>query len=167
MDMGFVAAMTAQFYVTSMGLPLEIVMGVTGLFHKERNIAILTTSVNLVISLALVGRLGVVGITIGTIAAYLVQIGCRMGVFFREYAKRSVLPYLADLAQYGAVTLAEAVILYRLAGRVYRSGLAGFLLTALLVAFLALGCSLLPYCRSWKWKSLLETAGRLLRGRSR
>ena len=167
MEMSFVAAAAAQFYVTSMGLPLEIVMGVTGLFHKERNIAILTTSVNLVISLALVRKLGVVGITIGTVAAYLVQTGCRMAVFFREYAKQSAFPYLVDLVQYGIITCVEAAVIYQLTQRVYREGLAGFVLTALLAASLTLAVCFLLYCRSWKWKSIMETAEQLLRGKRR
>lgn len=158
MEMSFVAAIVIQFFVTAMGLPLEIVMGVTGLFHKERNIAIATTIVNLVVSLFLVRSLGVVGIVAGTIAAYLVQIGCRMTVFFREYVKQSAFPYLADMAQYAVVTAAEMALIYPLITRIYGGGFFGFILVAMLAATLTLGADLLLYCRSWKLKSVLEMA---------
>lgn len=154
MEMSFVSASVIQFFFTAMGLPLEIVMGVTGLFHKERNIAIVTTIVNLIISLLLVGRLGVVGIAVGTIAAYLVQLGCRMTVFFREYVKQPALSYLTDIVQYGAVTAAEVVLIYPLTVRIYKGGFFSFFLIAVVAAVLALAADLLLYCRSWKLKSV-------------
>lgn len=155
MEMSFVAAAVGQFFLTAMGLPLEIVMGVTGLFHKERNIAIVTTMVNLVVSLLLVGKLGVVGIAIGTMAAYLVQMGCRIRVFFREYIKQSALSYLWDLVWYAAVTAAETAVIYPLTESVYRGGLFGFLVIAVTAASLSLSVNLLLHCRSWKLRSIL------------
>ena len=164
MEMGVVAAMVIQFFVTAMGLPLEIVMGVTGMFNKERNIAIATTVANLVISLALVRRWGVTGIAIGTIAAYLVQIGCRMTVFFREYVKQSAFSYLTDMVRYAAVTAGEAALLYPLTVRIYGGGFFGFLMVAVTAAVLTGGLNLLLYCRSWKLKSVFETARQAVHG---
>ena len=158
MEKSFVAAIVIQFYVTVMGLPLEIVMGVTGMFHKERNIAIVTTIVNLVISLSLVRSLGVVGIAMGTIAAYLVQIGFRITVFFREYIKRSAFPYLGDMVQYTVVTVSETALIYPFTTHIYGGGLLSFLLIAVTAAVLSLCIVLLLYCRSWKLKSVFETA---------
>jgi len=155
MEMSFVAASVGQFFFTAMGLPLESVMSVTGLFHRERNIAIVTTLVNLVISLLLVGKLGVEGIAIGTIAAYLVQIGCRMRVFFREYIKQSALSYLADLIQYAVLTAAETALIYPLTKRIYSGGFLSFLVIAVTAAALALAANLLLYCKSWKLKSVI------------
>lgn len=163
MGMGFVAANVGQFFFTAIGLPLESVMSVTGLFHKERNIAVVTTLVNLVLSLLLVGSLGAAGIALGTIAAYLVQIGCRMGVFFKEYVKRPVLVYLADLVQYAALTAAETVLIYPLTLRLYRGGLFGLLVIGGMAAALTLGADLLLYCRSWKLRSVLNLAKQAIR----
>ncbi len=162
MEQSVVAAIVIQFFVTAMGLPLEIVMGVTGLFHKERNVAVATAVVNLAVSLSLVKKFGVVGISAGTTAAYLVQIGCRMKVFFREYVKRSPFPYLADLAQYGFVTALEAILLYRLTIGVYKKGLGSFLLIGVLSVVLTLGADLLLYCRSWKLKNMCAMARQIL-----
>lgn len=168
MEMGFVAASVGQFFLTAMGLPLESVMSVTGLFHRERNIAVMTTLVNLAVSLLLVGKLGVAGIAIGTIAAYLVQIGCRMRVFFREYVKQSALSYLADLGQYAVVTMAETALVYPLTRRIYSGGLLSFLVTAVIAAVLVLGTDLLLYCRSWKLRNVFglvrEAVGRRVDG---
>lgn len=160
MEMGFVAAAVGQFFFTAMGFPLEIVMGVTGLFHKERNIAVMTTLVNLVISLLLVGRLGVAGIAIGTIVAYLVQTGGRMAVFFREYVRCTASAYVMDLVQYAAVTAAEVALIYPLTVRIYSGGVFSFIFIAVTAAALSLGADLLLYCRSWKLGSLLAMVGK-------
>lgn len=162
MEMSFVTASVGQFFFTAMGLPLESVMSVTGLFHKEKTIAIMTTLVNLVISLLLVGKLGVVGIAIGTIAAYLVQIGCRMYVFFREYVKQPAVSYLADIAQYAVITAAETALIYPLTKCIYSGGLISLLLIAVMAATLTLAADLLLYCRSWKVKSVVEMVGQVL-----
>ncbi len=158
MEMGFVAASVGQFFFTAMGLPLESVMAVTGLFHRERNIAMITTLVNLAVSLLLVGNLGVAGIAVGTIAAYLVQIGCRMRVFFREYVKQPAFSYLADLTQYAAVTAAETALIYPLTKRIYSGGFLSFLGIAVTAAALAMAVNLLLYCKSWKLKSVFGLA---------
>lgn len=163
MEMSFVAAIVGQFFLTAMGLPLESVMSVTGLFHKERNIAMVTTLVNLVLSLILVGKLGAAGIALGTMAAYLVQIGCRMQVFFCEYVKQSALSYLADLAQYAAFTAVETAVIYPLTKQIYSGSFSSFAVVALAAAALTLTVNLLLYCRSWKMKSIFELMGRLIR----
>ena len=148
---------------TAMGLPMESVMSVTGLFHKERNIAVVTALVNLVLSLLLVGSFGAAGIALGTIAAYLVQIGCRIRVFFKEYVKQSVFAYLADLVQYAALTAAEIVLIYPLTLRLYGGGLLGLLVIGVMAAALALGADLMLYCRSWKLRSVLNLAKQAIR----
>lgn len=165
MEMSFVAASVGQFFFTAMGLPLESVMSVTGLFHRERNVAIVTTLVNLVVSLLLVKKLGVAGIAIGTISAYLVQIGYRMRVFFREYVKQSAISYLADLVQYAAVTVAETALIYPLTQRIYSGGLVSFFVVAVTTAVLALAVNLLLYCRGWKLRSVLELVREAVRNR--
>ena len=162
MEMSFVTAIVIQFFVTTMGLPLEIVMGVSGMFHKERNISIVTTIVNLIISVVLVRRLGVVGIAVGTITAYLVQISCRIAVFFRKYINKSAFSYLADMVQYAAVTAAEVVLIYPLTVHIYGGGLVDFILVAMIAAALALGLDMLLYCRSWKVKSVFEMAKQVI-----
>lgn len=162
MEMSFVAAFVMQFFFTSMGLPLEAVMGVTGLFHRERNIAILTAAVNLAVSLLLVGKLGVAGVAIGTTAAYLVQTGCRIAVFFGEYVKCSCLPYLADLLQYTLLTAAEVALVYGVTTRLYSVG--GFIVIAALAAALPLLINILLYVKNWRLKSVLNMARQLKKG---
>ena len=60
--------------VRIMGLPLSLVMGVTGLFEKEKNVGASSALLNLIVSLALVKPYGMAGVLLGTLLSYLLQI---------------------------------------------------------------------------------------------
>ncbi len=162
MEMGFVAASTAQFFFTAMGLPLEAVMSVTGLFETERKVSILVSVVNLAVSLLLVRSLGIIGVIFGTIAAYLVQIVCRVRIFFKDYVCISPLSYLLDLLQYVVLTCAEITLMYWAATYIYRKG--SFLHFLLMAAVCALGTvllNLLLYAKTRRMKDVLAFAKEL------
>lgn len=156
MGMGFVAASVAQFFFTAMGLPLEAVMSVTGLFETERKVSIAVSVVNLAVSLLLVKRLGIIGVLFGTIAAYLVQIACRMIIFFRKYVGISPLFYLFDLLQYAFLTCAEIAVMYWAAMHIYqKESFWYFLLMAAVCAGGTVLLNLLLYAKTRRMKDVL------------
>lgn len=164
MGMGFVAASVVQFFVTAMGLPLEAVMGVTGLFDRERNVAAITAAVNLAVSLALVVPLGIVGVLAGTVAAYTVQICFRMRLFFRVYAEQSPLTYLWDLLQYILLTCGETAAFYWVSLRIYRQGsVLRFGVTAAVCALGPVALNLAIFARSGRMRELLQLGRGLLK----
>lgn len=71
-----------------LGEPLAVVIGVSGLFEKERKLSILASATNLIVSLALVIPYGLCGVLAGTCLAYAIQIIYRGIVFFRDYVKK-------------------------------------------------------------------------------
>lgn len=163
MGMGFVTASVAQFFFTVMGLPLEAVMSVTGLFDRERNVSVLTAVVNLAVSLALVRPLGIVGVIFGTIAAYLVQIGFRVGIFFRKYVQTSCVPYLWDLTQYLFLTCMEVAGIYQVFIRLYRrDSFMSFLLTAAVCALLSVMINVIVYFKSSRFRYILNKVREML-----
>lgn len=164
MGMGFVALSVGQFFFTVMGLPLEAVMGVTGLFDRERNVAVIVAAVNLTVSLLLVVPLGILGVVAGTIAAYLVQISCRMRLFFRVYVEQSPLAYLSDLLQYILLTCGEIAFFYWVSLRLYRQGnILHFVLTAAVCALGSLALNLALFARSKRMRELLRLGRGLLK----
>ncbi len=162
MEMGFVAVSIAQFFFTAMGLPLEAVMSVTGLFEKERNVAALVAVVNLTVSLVFVTPMGIVGVVLGTIAAYLVQIICRMRLFFRTYVSQPSLPYLMDLVQYMLLACGETAVFYQISLRLYRKGsVPYFLLTAVVCGLGPILLNLLLFARTDRMKAVLDFGKKL------
>lgn len=93
-----------------LGEPLAVVIGVSGLFEKERKLSILASATNLIVSLALVIPYGLCGVLAGTCLAYAIQIIYRGIVFFRDYVKKNGKRYAADFFQYLFLILTEVWI---------------------------------------------------------
>ena len=73
--------------VRIMGLPLSLVMGVTGLFEKEKNVGASSALLNLIVSLALVKPYGMAGVLLGTLLSYLLQILYRYIIYFPGFPR--------------------------------------------------------------------------------
>lgn len=64
--------------------PLWEIMTVSGLFAKDKNISIIGSTANLIISIVLGKKMGINGIFIGTICTYLIQIVLKIRLLYRE-----------------------------------------------------------------------------------
>ncbi len=149
LDPSVVAACVINYVVLLLCLPVTVMMGVTGLFDRERNIAIVSALCNMVLSLGLVKTYGIYGVLAGTLAAYVLQLVCRSVVFHRSYLEQPMARYLCDLAEYLGLALAETLLVKRLAAAVYGTGgWLRLLLLALAAAGLPLGINLLLFGRS-------------------
>lgn len=147
----------ANTYLFIMNLPTSIVMTVSGMFDKERNISVLYAAVNLVISLILVRSLGVVGVLIGTFASYLVQIVFRIHFFFSNYLYTSSAGYVTDMVQYGVLAILETVLTYWTVRIVYQDGgLMRFILAMVICLCIPNIINLLIFMKSWRMQSIVR-----------
>lgn len=156
LDMSVVGALVLNFFVLILSQPIAMVMGVTGLFERERNIAVISGLCNMVLSLGLVNKYGIFGVLAGTLAAYVLQLFYRIYVFYRVYLNSSMRGYLAELLQYALLGFAEVRLIYVLSGYVYGSG--GLMHLFLLVVFAGgtpLALNLLLYGKSRRMRSIL------------
>lgn len=143
-------------YLFIIGLPIMVMMAVSGMFDKERKISILYAAVNLLFSLLLVRPFGISGVLLGTSASYLVQIVFRIGCFFRDYLQRNCTGYVIDMLQYGILAFSETVGTYVVVRRMYRNdSFISFLLAMLLCFFIPNIVNLLIFVRSWRLQSIL------------
>jgi O-antigen/teichoic acid export membrane protein len=144
-------------------LPLGMVMGVTGLFDREKKLSVMVAAVNLAVSLGLVKPLGLNGVLIGTFAAYCVQICYRMSVFFRVYLGQSPVTYGVELAQYVLLSVAEAALAYFATRAVYvRGSLVRFALMLAICIAIPNGINLLVYGKSRRLGEMRGLVRRLL-----
>lgn len=154
-----------NFGLITIGYPLELVMGVTGLFQKEKNLSIATAVTNLVLSLLLVKPLGIVGVQIGTAAAYLVQIFYRTKIFFGEYLHFKAAQYARELLQYVLLVFLETLAGYYIVTAFYQPGsFFSFILAGMVCVVVPCLSNLLLYCRSWRLKSVVAMVTELLGG---
>ena len=141
-----------------LGLPLALIMNVSGLFEKERNLSILTAVVNLLLALLLIKPLGIVGVLIGSCSAYALQLLFRTYYFFRYYLKESPVRYFTDMILYILLITAEIAGTAYISSLIYQRGsFARFILILLLCAILPCLCNLLFYLRDERLISLFHT----------
>lgn len=171
LDAGYGLSMSVVFFcvfnfgLLTIGYPLELVMSTTGLFQKEKNLSIATAITNLVLSLLLVKPFGIVGVQIGTAAAYLVQMIYRTKIFFGEYLHLKAAQYVKELLQYVLLGFLETVTGYYIVKAFYQSGsFLSFILAGMVCVAVPCLSNLLLYCRSWRLKSVVAMVTELLGG---
>lgn len=152
-----VAACVINYVALLLGLPLTVMMGVTGLFDRERNIAILSAVCNMVLSLGLVSASGIYGVLAGTLAAYVLQIGFRTHVFHHSYLQCTMRTYVCDLSEYVLLCLVETLLVQRLSGVIYgNGGWLRLLLLAVVSAGVPLVINLVIFGRSRRMQGILS-----------
>ncbi len=151
-------------YCFILSLPTAMMMTVSGMFDKERNISVFYALANLVISLALVKPFGVTGVLLGTFASYLVQIISRIRIFFRNYLHKSSRQYVLDMLEYGFLAVLEAAGTYAAVAFVYQDGgFVRFFLSMIVCAVLPNAVNLLLFWKSWRMQSIFGMVRSILR----
>lgn len=145
-----------NFFAQTISMPLNMMLGVTGLFQKEKNVSILAAITNLVLSLILVHFWGVVGVLVGTLGAYIVQIIYRIRILICGYMKLESKRYIIELLQYISIAIVECGMVYVISQSIYQSGnLLSFLLLMLCCVLVPNGINFLLYRKSWRFQSVL------------
>ncbi|MDP4118193.1 MAG: lipopolysaccharide biosynthesis protein [Bacillota bacterium] len=81
---GVVFVSVVNFFLMVVRDPLWKIMTTSGLFRKDKNISIAGSLINLVISIILGLKIGMVGIFLGTTATHVIQIILKIRLLYRE-----------------------------------------------------------------------------------
>ena len=139
---------TANFYVSSMRIPVSNVKGVMGLFWDDRYRSIAEAAVNLVVSVLLAQRWGIAGILVGTLVSTAsLPAWIEPLVVYRQGLHLPVWEYFAEYLQRTLATVAAGALTGLLC-RVAGGGVGGFLLRALLCGVVPNAFYLLVYRRT-------------------
>ena len=144
--------------VRIMGLPLSLVMGVTGLFEKEKNVGASSALLNLIVSLALVKPYGMAGVLLGTLLSYLLQILYRYIIYFRDFLEMpgEALRYAQDIGEYLAVIAGEVLLMQKIVPLIYGAGgMLLFCVCFLLCIAIPLLLDLVIFGRGWRLQSIV------------
>lgn len=153
-----------------MGLPLSLMMGVTGLFEKEKNAGASSAVLNLVVSLALVRPYGMTGVLLGTLLSYLLQICYRYVIFFRDFLemKEEAIRYARDLGEYIAMMILEVAVTRRIIPLIYgNGGMIPFIFCFVLCILVPLALNGVFFERGWRLQSIVKMVRGMKRSGSR
>jgi len=104
----FLCSVNCMLYV--LVLPIGAFVSVSGLFQFEKKVAMAAAIVNLVVSLALVGTLGINGVLLGTLVAYVILfVGKTLG-FYGIRLKKASWGYLLQMGCYVSLAVLEALL---------------------------------------------------------
>lgn len=143
-----------NFYLAGMRQPLAVVRNANGLFWNDRYKALVESVVNLVASIILGLRLGVLGVLIGTtISTVTVSGWVEPYVIYKHRFQKKLFVYLIQYFKYLIVTLVIGAATYYLC-TLPGDGLLGFVLKMAICATVPNLCYLAVYCRRAEFKAV-------------
>ena len=137
-----------------------------GIFEQDKYLALIQGAVNLVLSIALVMKIGLAGVYVGTVVSGLIANVTKPFIIYRVAFDRSALPYFADTARYATVAAGTAAVSMALSRYVLTSlSIGRFIAMAVFITVLFNGVFVLLYRRTEEFRYLAGLARRRLAGK--
>lgn len=132
LEINLVFVLCLLYFVAIIYEPLKHAMFLTGYFNIGRNISFASALINLIVSIILGRQVGIIGIFIGTMSTYLIEIITKTYYLFKRYLQRSPKQYVFLWIRMTVVFLAELWILHTINNKLMLSELPAFLIMGLL-----------------------------------
>ena len=132
LEMPVVFVLCFLYFVAIIFEPLKNAMFLTGYFAIGRNISFASAMTNLIVSVILGRRIGLIGIFIGTMCTYVIEIITKTYYLFKHYLKRSTKQYVSLWIRMTLVFLAELWIVHNINNKLILSALPAFLVMGFL-----------------------------------
>jgi O-antigen/teichoic acid export membrane protein len=113
-----VIILVINFFFMILRSPLWQMMSASGLFKQEKNIALIGTIINLIVSLVLVNFIGLEGVLIGTLFSLVIQITLKIPLFFMKFLGLPYIQFLKILITYTALFFGESLMTYYLSNSI-------------------------------------------------
>ncbi len=95
-----VILLMSSFFQSTLFQPLKSMLNVSGLFAKERVIAISGAACNLILSLALVGPIGIAGVIVGTLISQGLQAALKIRLLYKVALRVPARGFVLQLCSY-------------------------------------------------------------------
>lgn len=98
---------SVNMFIDFAKIPLWQSLEVSGLFKQDKNISIIGSVANLIVSIVLGIKWGILGIFTGTFVTYAIQIILKIKLLYKEFFKISSIDYYIRCFVYFALTVSE------------------------------------------------------------
>lgn len=164
LDRATVIIIVLVFYLYSVRLPAQTFNSATGAFSRYRYRAVVEGLINLIVSIVLVRKIGIVGVILGTaISCLAVPFWVEPYILFKFTFSASSMPYWRNAVLNLAQTAVLVLICSSLCALLPLSGLPAFLCKGLLCAALSVGLICLLHHRNESFAFFLQLVGRILK----
>lgn len=145
-----------NMYMEFVTRPLWAIMNVSGLFRQDKNISILGSALNLLVSILLGIKAGIVGIFIGTLCTYIVQVVLKIKLLYHDQFKLSAKRYyiMWSFMFLGMLIMMAAV--FFLVSRITAGNLIlRFLMNGIIAVTIGVLCNVLLSLRTTEFKYMM------------
>lgn len=144
-------------------IPLWQSLEVSGLFKKDKNISIIGTTVNLIVSIVLGLKIGISGIFWGTFTTYVIQIVLKIRLLFKDYFNNSSMKYYGKWLLFFVLTVTEMLLCKFIISTYFEfGGILQFFVTALFGGLLSLIINIIIFFRTDEMKYCLQLLGKMV-----
>ena len=114
LDMITVSILVINFYMTGLRIPLAIVKTAAGIYDEDKYIPIIQSAVNLVVSLVLAYKIGIIGVFIGTVVSGLIPSIQRAILVYKMVFKEKSINYFKNYMKFLLIFVISYLIVYKL-----------------------------------------------------
>lgn len=107
-----------NFFIWTLTRPTWQMMTVAGLFKEDKINALVEIVVNLVFSLVLVQKMGLIGVFIGTMISYSVAWIMKSHLLYRSFFKKSSATYYGKILIYSLIAVFEVLLAYKICKKI-------------------------------------------------
>ena len=160
-----VACIMIDYYFKGERIVLSNYKTAAGVFKQDQYLALIQGAVNLVISIVLVQKIGLVGVYIGTIISGLIANVTKPYIIYKVCFDKKSWVYFIDSIKYIVVSLTALILLIFLKSAIMPAvTFAGFLIMAVIITVVFNGLFLLLFAKteefSYMWKLAKEILNR-------
>ena len=128
--------------------PLSTAMHLSGFFEIGRNISFVSAVMNLAVSIVLGMKIGLIGIFIGTMCTYTIEIIAKIHYLFKLYFKENSIRYVSFWIRMFFVYFVEIIIIYIINLHLHFSALPAFIFNGFAAVLLTFAIITLVFGKS-------------------
>lgn len=110
LEKGIVIVVILNYYLTGMRVSVATVKGAAGLYNDDKYVPIIQSIINLVISIILVQRIGLLGVFIGTLISSILPCWYRPMLIYKKIFKVSSWIYFIRYFKYFSIVVINIII---------------------------------------------------------
>lgn len=148
-----------NFYIASMLLPLESVKSAAGLYYEDRYVTIVQAAINVVISIVLGYKMGLIGILIGTLSSYILTTAWeRPIIIYKKIFKTSFIEYFKKYLIQVVIILFNIFVDWIVINRLFTEiSVINFILKGIVIFIIFIVTNIIIYKNSKEFKYIYET----------
>ena len=163
------ALLVVDFFIHSMYQPAYVMYGATGKFQDDKYITIASAVMNIAVSVALVGAIGLPGVILGTLITDIYIWAVRSYQMVKGYWNENLCVYVIKMILYSALTAAGLIISLKIGTFVFvDSFFLELIIKAAICCIVPNLINILATFKSRELKSIIKSASNYIhRGKTR